>query len=75
MVIMTIAATRIYRSLMDFSPKSANVRDNFFSTGSTAIFKGRVPANATVTALEPMEVVVHRTFDQSQTTVTCTTSQ
>jgi len=74
MVIMTIAATRIYRSLSDFCSTSASGGDNFFSTGSKAVFRGnRVPANAI--ALEPMEVVVHRTFDQSQTTVAETTSQ
>jgi len=68
MVIMTIASTRIYRSLSEISSNSMIVGDNFFSTGSTAVFKSsRVPANAT--ALEPIEVVVHRTFDQSQTTV------
>jgi hypothetical protein len=74
MVIMTIAATRIYRSLSDFPLNSVIVGDNFFSTGSTAVFKSsRVPANAI--ALEPMEVVVHKTFDQSQTTVAETSSQ
>jgi hypothetical protein len=74
MVIMTIAATRIYRSLSDFSSTSASGGDNFFSIGSKPVFKSsRVPANAT--ALEPMEVVMHRTFDQSQTTVAPTTSQ
>jgi len=68
MVIMTIAATRIYRSLSNFSSNSASRSDNFFSTGSTAVVKGsRVPAN--VIALEPTEVAVHRTFDQSQTSV------
>jgi hypothetical protein len=74
MVIMTIAATRIYRSLSEISSRSVVAGDNFFSTGSTAVFKGsRVPANAI--ALEPMEVVVHKTFDQSQTTVAETTRQ
>ena len=74
MIIMTIAATRTYRSLSDFSSNSASRGDNFFSSGSTAVFKGsRVPANAI--PLEPMEVVVHKTFDQSQTTVAPTTSQ
>jgi len=74
MVIMTIAATRIYRSLSEISSNSVIVGDDFLSTGSTAVFKSsRVPANAI--ALEPMEVVVHRTFDQSQTTVAETTSQ
>jgi len=74
MVIMTIAATRIYRSLSDFPSNSASVGNNFFSTRSTAVFKGsRIPANAV--ALEPMEVVVHKTFDQSQTAVAETTSQ
>jgi hypothetical protein len=68
MVIMTIAATRIYRSLSNFSSNSASRSDNFFSTGSTAVVKGsRVPAN--VIGLEPTEVVGHRTFDQSQTSV------
>jgi len=74
MVIMTIASTRIYRSLSEISSNSMIVGDNFFSTGSTAVFKSsRVPANAI--PLEPMEVVVHKTFDQSQTTVAETTSQ
>jgi hypothetical protein len=79
MVIMTIAATRMYRSLSDFSTTSASGGDNFFSSGSTAVFKAnkgnRVPADAEANALEPMEVVVHRTFDQSQTTVAQTSSQ
>ena len=79
MVIMTVAATRIYRSLSDFSPTSAGGSNIFFSagSGSTAVFKAndgsRVPADAV--ALKPMEVVVHKTFDLSQTTVTQTTSQ
>jgi hypothetical protein len=77
MVIMTIAATRIYRSLSDFSTTSGSAGDNFFSSGSTAVFKAnkgsRVPGDAV--ALEPMEVVVHRTLDQSQTTVAQTSSQ
>jgi len=77
MVIMTIAATRIYRSLTDFSTTSGSAGDNFLSSGSTAVFKAnkgsRVPADAV--ALEPMEVVVHRTLDQSQSTVAQTSSQ
>jgi len=74
MVIMTIAATRIYRSLSDFSSHGASVGDSFFPSGSTAISKGsRIPAN--IIALEPMEVVAHRTFDLSQSTVAPTASQ
>jgi hypothetical protein len=76
-VILTIAATRIYRSLSDFSSTSASGGDNFFSTGSTAVFKAnkgsRVAANAI--ALKHTEIVVHMTFDQSQTTVAPTTDQ
>ena len=83
LAILTIAATRMYRSLSDFSSTSAGGlgSDNFFSAGSgagsTAVFKAnngsRVPADAI--SLKPMEVVVHKTFDLSQTTVAQTTSQ
>ena len=68
-VILSIAATRIYRSLVDFSSNSAGGWDNFHSSLSAAASKGnRVPAQTI--SMEPMEVAVNRTYDQSQTTQT-----
>jgi hypothetical protein len=68
-VILSIAATRIYRSLVEFASNSAGGCDNFHSSLSAAASKGkRVPAQTI--SLRPMEVAVNRTYDQSQTTQT-----
>ena len=70
-VILSIAATRIYRSLVEFSTNRAGGCDDFHSSLFAAASKGkRVPAQ--IISLEPMEVAVNRTYDLSQTTQTTT---
>jgi len=70
MIIMTIAATRIYRSLVDFSSTTTSGFDNFHSSGSPASSKGSRAPTKVLLGPGPMEVAVRSTYDQSQTTQT-----
>jgi len=64
-VTMSIAATRIYRSLTDFSSRTTDI-------GFVASKSNRAPAPPPT--LEPMEVAIHKTYETQQTTQNTTTT-
>jgi len=67
-ITMSIASTRIYRSLVNSSSNDTDIASGFHLSGPTSGFKARRVTAQTI-SLGPMEVTVPGTYDESPTTI------